>query len=407
MSDRDAFLRAVADNPADDTVRLAFADWLDEHDDPDRARFIRWQIKRSRSKRESQDSRLPPRENALLQKHKSEWLGPLGNVLKHPGFEYTFRRGFVESAEICGSDLGKYSAALCRYCPALTELDVVGVRGFGPQIATGLPDSLRTLRLEDWPLPADAEAVAASRSLARVETLSVWIGSENDEAVCRTLASPGAFPALRGIELVQLYGGIDAFDRAAELDRSAEALAVLVNETRRSKVAHVKRPFAELLPLAPHVGWYLHGGRVPDGRQTLVRVIGTHCEVFYFDATGNLLSGENIDLSGALLKKPPYPGYDEEELFERLRERIGFVPGTIRVREFDAEQVLPSHTRIYKYDGNVVQFIENPDGELPPYSGSREEELDSVRFWYRSGNFCITHGGDAAWAGEDGTIHST
>ncbi|MCI0703473.1 MAG: TIGR02996 domain-containing protein [Planctomycetia bacterium] len=33
MSDYDALLRAIIDNPADDTVRLVFADWLDEHAD--------------------------------------------------------------------------------------------------------------------------------------------------------------------------------------------------------------------------------------------------------------------------------------------------------------------------------------------------------------------------------------
>ncbi|MBY0457520.1 MAG: TIGR02996 domain-containing protein [Gemmataceae bacterium] len=49
MSDKAALVRAIADDPGDDTVRLAFADWLDEHGDAaDRARaeFIRVQIAR-------------------------------------------------------------------------------------------------------------------------------------------------------------------------------------------------------------------------------------------------------------------------------------------------------------------------------------------------------------------------
>lgn len=44
MTDEDAFLAAVRESPLDDTPRLAFADWLDEHDRPDRARFIRVQV---------------------------------------------------------------------------------------------------------------------------------------------------------------------------------------------------------------------------------------------------------------------------------------------------------------------------------------------------------------------------
>lgn len=35
------FLRAICDNPEDDTVRLAYADWLDENGDPERAALIR------------------------------------------------------------------------------------------------------------------------------------------------------------------------------------------------------------------------------------------------------------------------------------------------------------------------------------------------------------------------------
>src|SRR5437763_14959052 len=41
MADRDAFLRAIWDRPHDDAPRLIYADWLDEHGDPERAEFIR------------------------------------------------------------------------------------------------------------------------------------------------------------------------------------------------------------------------------------------------------------------------------------------------------------------------------------------------------------------------------
>jgi uncharacterized protein (TIGR02996 family) len=41
MGDDDAFLRAIADAPDDDAPRLVYADWLDEHGQPDRAEFVR------------------------------------------------------------------------------------------------------------------------------------------------------------------------------------------------------------------------------------------------------------------------------------------------------------------------------------------------------------------------------
>jgi uncharacterized protein (TIGR02996 family) len=38
--DEAAFLKAITDNPADETARLVYADWLTDHDDP-RATFAR------------------------------------------------------------------------------------------------------------------------------------------------------------------------------------------------------------------------------------------------------------------------------------------------------------------------------------------------------------------------------
>jgi uncharacterized protein (TIGR02996 family) len=49
MNDQTALLRAICENPDDDTVRLAYADWLEEHDDPTRADFIRTQIEFART----------------------------------------------------------------------------------------------------------------------------------------------------------------------------------------------------------------------------------------------------------------------------------------------------------------------------------------------------------------------
>ena len=42
-NDRAAFIRAIIAAPDDDTVRLAFADWLDDRGETERAEFIRLQ----------------------------------------------------------------------------------------------------------------------------------------------------------------------------------------------------------------------------------------------------------------------------------------------------------------------------------------------------------------------------
>jgi uncharacterized protein (TIGR02996 family) len=41
MLDEQALLRAIRDDPADTTARLAYADWLEEHGEPARAGFLR------------------------------------------------------------------------------------------------------------------------------------------------------------------------------------------------------------------------------------------------------------------------------------------------------------------------------------------------------------------------------
>src|SRR3982750_4314118 len=41
MTDHDPLLAAIIADPDEDTPRLVFADWLDEHGEPERAEFIR------------------------------------------------------------------------------------------------------------------------------------------------------------------------------------------------------------------------------------------------------------------------------------------------------------------------------------------------------------------------------
>jgi uncharacterized protein (TIGR02996 family) len=45
MNDHKAFLDVIIANPQDDVVRLVYADWLEENGEPERAEFIRLQIK--------------------------------------------------------------------------------------------------------------------------------------------------------------------------------------------------------------------------------------------------------------------------------------------------------------------------------------------------------------------------
>lgn len=397
VSEREAFLKAIAAVPDDDTARLAFADWLDEHGDPDRAEFVRLQIRRARFGGEP-----CPRETELFGANRDAWLGPLAQL---GDCEFEFERGFVESAAVRGSDIATHAGALREHCPALTKLDLIGVRGFGKQIADALPESVRVLQLEDWPHPDDARALAQSPRLARLETLSLWVGLESDAAVLRTLAESRAMPALNWVQLVQLYGGLQAGERAGELNVSAATRAIEFNAARGSVIAHVYRPFDGPFPLNENVGYDLYAGTVSGGEDVLVRC-GQVCEVLSFNRSARLQSGALIDLTGELSAAPDFAfeKYNRAEVLARLHQRIGFVPGRIVVREFAGRSVLPSSfVEVYKF-GTFVDFqngfLDEPNAE------ARESSIEHIRYYLRSSNFCVGYGNECI-ADDSGQIHTT
>src|SRR5687768_678746 len=99
MSVAAAFLSDIIADPDDDTPRLIYADWLDDHDDPDRGEFIRVQCRLARHS-PTTDSRLLQREQDLLREHRARWLHHLPDWVSSSAI---FRRGFVE--EISGPAL--------------------------------------------------------------------------------------------------------------------------------------------------------------------------------------------------------------------------------------------------------------------------------------------------------------
>ena len=91
MTQRDAFLRAIREHPDDDTPRLVYADWLDEHGDADRAEFIRAQCALARLEDGPERWELNGRCEALRQQHAAEWLGPARDLVASA----EFTRGLV------------------------------------------------------------------------------------------------------------------------------------------------------------------------------------------------------------------------------------------------------------------------------------------------------------------------
>ena len=98
MGDGEALLAAVIDRPDDDTPRLVYADWCDDHGDPARAEFIRTQIELARGPDDTRRAVLETRELDLLAAHRKRWDEPFVDFslgTEDPARDLTYRRGFV------------------------------------------------------------------------------------------------------------------------------------------------------------------------------------------------------------------------------------------------------------------------------------------------------------------------
>src|SRR5579859_5926072 len=88
------FLRAIIADPDDDTPRLVYADWLEEHGDP-RGEFIRVQCALARlSKSDRRRRKLKTLEAELLKKHGRTWTRPLRAIVG----DFGCHRGFANWA---------------------------------------------------------------------------------------------------------------------------------------------------------------------------------------------------------------------------------------------------------------------------------------------------------------------
>src|SRR6266536_2591802 len=99
MSSADTFLAGIRERPEDDAERLVFADWLEEQDEPDRAEFIRLQVRLAQlSDHDPARFDLEERAQDLLAEHQSRWLSHLPKWAR--AVELNFRRGLPEEAKM-------------------------------------------------------------------------------------------------------------------------------------------------------------------------------------------------------------------------------------------------------------------------------------------------------------------
>jgi uncharacterized protein (TIGR02996 family) len=205
-------LQAIREQPDDDLARLAWADWLEEQGQRDRAELVRVQLEQERLPRN--DPRAGPlavRAGALLAEHERAWLGPWADRL----VRWQFRRGFLDSVVLEPESFLCHGADLFAQHP-VREVQFVDGSGTpcGPEAVEELAaapafDLIRSLDASGSSPPAGptwCRALARLGKATRLEELhfdSDWRagGVFNDGAALAELCQADGLRHLRKLTL--------------------------------------------------------------------------------------------------------------------------------------------------------------------------------------------------------------
>lgn len=234
MTDHDALLRAIAENPDEDTPRLAFADYLDELGDESnvaRAEFVRIECDLARLPADDPGRKaLEVRRTELWVAHRRAWKSIVPDI---PGINWRgYDRGFltvldaeemavfvehaaelfaaapIQSVRILGAN-PNVTAALASL-PRLSwlrELDLTACRG----AARPQDRRIRAARGYEWTVDGvltdgDAAALANSPGVANLRVLRLGGNRINDPGALALARSP-YLRGLRRLEVWPRWGG--------------------------------------------------------------------------------------------------------------------------------------------------------------------------------------------------------
>ncbi len=416
MNEREAFVRGIAANLYDDTPRLAFADWLDEHSEHDRAEFIRVQCELEPMR----DQYEIPRAAELHEREEHfgsrgvrqsgeahEWLGAMPKDWNDwkTGIDVEFRRGFPDRLKLSAKVFLEHGAAIRALHPTIRRVVIHCLSGWGGRLAAC--DALRgltELELACWYSDDDMKALAASPHVGELQVLELWLDRQSetgtDANLCKLAVKAKAWPKLR--ELVLL-------DPEGDSEKRIKKLVTSTNRSAKRKVARYERGYPELFPLS---GAFCYDwpvvGRLSDGRAAVVerdRTPGPGAlMVRTFDAAGAPTGEEiRVPLPQELANAVEADNWDSKYT-QVARAALGFEPGFIRVQE-DALGGDFGPWRGHSNDWNRGGLADDPENPTD-YNGDPEPNgIGSEISWaVRGGEFQV---GSSGWADKTGRVHST
>jgi uncharacterized protein (TIGR02996 family) len=170
-----ALLRGIAEAHADDTPRLVYADWLEEHGDAPRAEFVRVQCELAAAPAADRRPPLRVRERELLTAHRGAWCESLGVPVE----DVSFARGLADRVRVSRWDGGRaIDPAAQPRLAAVTDLDLSGLQlrdADATALAAARLPALRKLDLSDNAITdRGAAALAAAAGFPRLDTLFLF-----------------------------------------------------------------------------------------------------------------------------------------------------------------------------------------------------------------------------------------
>jgi uncharacterized protein (TIGR02996 family) len=326
MSEERDLLRAIAHDPDDDAPRLVFSDWLEEHGQPERAAFIRTQVRLGTLTEDSPERReLAFLCRQLLDQHEQAWMKPLRGIV----LEWGWSRGFLEVMD-CDPD----SLAECGD----EHFDTYPLRRLLVSDLRGKVDDLALI-------PADNHLIGLE-----------LIGNGLDLREVRKLAKFGQFDGLRELNLmfnslhdsaVGILCKEPFFQRLSLLHLACNPFTERGRQRLRDyfgdRVSFTRERYpARLFAIQDdriRVGW------CRDLTQLLMYGRMEHPSVAFFDHAGNLLRIEQRSEAGQWAVRDAW------------LEEVGYQSATIKVKRFNFE---PDRGGIYDFADGWCDVFDRP-----------------------------------------------
>jgi uncharacterized protein (TIGR02996 family) len=236
----EAFLRDILAAPEDDAPRLCYADWLKANGDPERAEYIRLDIRQARSRAESAStrSRRWKRLRELWAAHRADWLEALPVPMRS---FVSFVRGFPGRADCAIQEFLYWPEPLWQSAPVTGLITTLCLRT--EALYCGDLEALASFRTHIGPY---VRQMAAAPQLARILDLDMHESGIRTRHV-KPLVASRYLTQLRSLDLSLNGLGNEAAVAVAGSSRLPN-LAVL-----RMEWNQIGDPGARALANAPHL----------------------------------------------------------------------------------------------------------------------------------------------------------